>query len=191
MMRIVLASGSPRRLELLHSLGLEFDVYRPDVDESMINGEAPHELCVRLSRLKAEAGAKVFPDALVIAADTIVVIDDVILGKPKDRKDAFIMLKRLQGRWHEVITGISIFMKGNILSHDEHTRVKFRSLSDDEIRAYIATGECDDKAGAYAVQGYGSLLVEEICGDYFNVVGLPLCKLGMLLNIFGINILGL
>lgn len=186
-MRIILASGSPRRFELLKSLGLEFDVYRPDVDESMIDGELPHELCTRLSRLKAQAGAEKLPDSLIIAADTIVVIDDVILGKPKDKRDAFTMLKRLQGKWHEVITGISVCMKGNIISHDEHTRVKFRELSDSEIEAYVLTGECDDKAGAYAVQGYGSLLVERIEGDYFNVVGLPLCSLGRMLKVFGVN----
>ncbi|MBQ3395354.1 MAG: septum formation inhibitor Maf [Synergistaceae bacterium] len=187
-MKIVLASGSPRRRELLKSLGLEFEVYKPDVDESIIDGESPSELCERLSRLKAQAGAEKFPDALVIAADTIVVIDDLILGKPKDRDDAFNMLKRLQGKWHEVITGITICMKGNILSHDEHTRVKFRELSDSEIHAYVSTGECDDKAGAYAVQGYGSLLVERIEGDYVNVVGLPLCRLGKMLREFEINI---
>ena len=188
-MKIVLASGSPRRRELLKSLGLEFEVYKPDVDESIIDGESPSELCERLSRLKAQAGAEKFPDALVIAADTIVVIDDLILGKPKDRDDAFNMLKRLQGKWHEVITGITVCMKQKILSHDEHTRVKFRELSDSEIRAYVSTGECDDKAGAYAVQGYGSLLVERIEGDYFNVVGLPLCRLGMMLSVFGIRLL--
>ena len=189
-MRIVLASGSPRRRELLKSLGLEFEVYKPDVDERIIDGESPSELCARLSRLKAEAGANAFPDALIIAADTIVVIDSMILGKPKDRHDAFRMLKRLQGRQHEVITGITVCMKNSFITHAEHTRVKFRSLlSDDEIRAYVSTGECDDKAGAYAVQGYGSLLVERIDGDYFNVVGLPLCKLGTTLDMFGINLL--
>lgn len=187
-MRIILASGSPRRFELLKSLGLEFDVYRPDVDESMIEGEAPHELCVRLSRLKAESGAKKFPDSLIIAADTIVVIDDLILGKPKDRRDAFMMLKSLQGRWHEVITGVSVCMKEIVISHDEHTRVKFRDMNDDDINAYVSTGECDDKAGAYAVQGYGSLLVERIEGDYFNVVGLPLCCLGRMLKVFGMKV---
>ena len=187
-MKIILASGSPRRRELLKSPGLEFEVYKPDVDESIIDGESPSELCERLSRLKAQAGAEKFPDALVIAADTIVVIDDLILGKPKDREDAFNMLKHLQGKWHEVITGITICMKGNILSHDEHTRVKFRELSDSEIHAYVSTGECDDKAGAYAVQGYGSLLVERIEGDYVNVVGLPLCRLGKMLREFEINI---
>ena len=190
MMRIILASGSPRRRELLKSLGLEFEVYKPDVDEHALDDESPSELCTRLSRLKAHAGAEKFHDSLIIAADTIVVIDDLILGKPKDRHDAFMMLKRLQGRWHEVITGVSVCMKGNIISHDEHTQVKFRELSDSEIQAYISTGECDDKAGAYAVQGYGSLLVERIDGDYFNVVGLPLCSLGMMLRTFGINILG-
>ena len=188
-MKIILASGSPRRRELLKSLGLEFNVYKPDVDESMIDGESPSELCARLSRLKAHAGAEKFPDALVIAADTIVVIDGVILGKPKDRHDAFMMLKSLQGKWHEVITGITVCMKEKFITHAEHTRVKFRELSDSEIHAYVSTGECDDKAGAYAVQGYGSLLVERIEGDYFNVVGLPLCRLGMMLSMFGINVL--
>lgn len=188
-MKIILASGSPRRRELLKSPGLEFEVYKPDVDESMIDGESASELCARLSRLKAQAGAEKFPDALVIAADTIVVIDDLIIGKPKDRHDAFNMLKRLQGKWHEVITGITVGMKEKFITHAEHTRVKFRELSDSEIQAYVSTGECDDKAGAYAVQGYGSLLVERIEGDYFNVVGLPLCRLGKMLSVFGINVL--
>jgi len=190
MMKIILASGSPRRRELLKSLGIEFEVYKPDVDEHALDDESPSELCARLSSLKAEAGAEKFPDSLIIAADTIVVIDSMILGKPKDRHDAFRMLKRLQGRQHEVITGITVCMKKSFITRTEHTRVKFRSLSDDEIRAYVSTGECDDKAGAYAVQGYGSLLVERIDGDYFNVVGLPLCKLGTTLDMFGINILG-
>ncbi len=188
-MKIILASGSPRRFELLRSLGITFEVCKPDVDEHVLKNESPSELCTRLSRLKAESGAEKFPDSLVIAADTIVVIDELILGKPKDRTDAFNMLKRLQGKWHEVITGLSICMNKNILSHDEHTRVKFRELSDSEIRAYVSTGECDDKAGAYAVQGYGSLLVERIEGDYFNVVGLPLCCLGKMLRSAGINLL--
>lgn len=187
-MKIILASGSPRRRELLKSLGLEFEVYKPNVDESMTEGESPENLCTRLSRLKAEAGAKVFPDSLVIAADTIVVIDDLILGKPKNREDSFMMLKALQGREHTVITGVSVSMNNRIISHAEHTRVKFRELSDSEIRTYIATGECDDKAGSYAVQGYGSLIVEGINGDYFNVVGLPLCSLGRMLSEFGMTL---
>ena len=188
-MRIILASGSPRRRALLHDLGLTFEVYKPDVDESHSPDENPEALCARLSRLKAEAGAQKFPDALVIAADTIVVIDGKILGKPVNRDDAVKMLAALQGRTHEVLTGLSVCMNGRVLTHAEHTRVKFRTLSDAEIRAYVSTGECDDKAGAYAVQGKGSLLVEGLQGDYFNVVGLPVCRLGMMLHEFGINIL--
>ena len=190
-MRIILASGSPRRRELLSSLGLAFDVYKPDVDESHSDSENPEELCARLSRLKANAGVKAFPDALVIAADTIVVIDGVILGKPSGRDDAVRMLKILQGREHEVLTGLSVGITGDVGTNVEHTRVKFRALSDEEIRAYAASGECDDKAGAYAVQGKGSLLVEGITGDYFNVVGLPVCRLGIMLHELGVNLLTL
>ncbi|MBQ7214553.1 MAG: septum formation inhibitor Maf [Synergistaceae bacterium] len=188
-MRIILASGSPRRRALLHDLGLTFEVYKPDADESHSPDENPEGLCARLSRLKAEAGAQKFPDALVIAADTIVVIDGRILGKPVNREDAVQMLTTLQGRTHEVLTGLSVCMNGRVLTHTEHTRVKFRPLTESEICAYVSTGECDDKAGAYAVQGKGSLLVESLQGDYFNVVGLPVCRLGMMLHEFGINIL--
>lgn len=188
-MRIILASGSPRRKELLNSLGINFTVYKPEADESHSENEDPEKLCARLSRIKAEAGAEKFGDAVIIAADTIVVIDGKILGKPIDREDAVRMLKMLQGRTHEVLTGLSVCANGKILTHVEHTRVKFRTLSDAEINAYAMTGECDDKAGAYAVQGVGSLLIERIEGDYFNVVGLPVCQLGIMLHEFGINIL--
>ena len=188
-MMIILASGSPRRRALLQDLGLTFEVYKPDTDESHSPDENPEDLCARLSRLKAIAGAQKFPDALVIAADTIVVIDGKILGKPVNREDAVQMLTTLQGREHEVLTGLSVCLNGRVLTHVEHTLVKFRPLSDAEIRAYAATGECDDKAGAYAVQGKGSLLVEGLQGDYFNVVGLPVCRLGMMLHELGINIL--
>ena len=188
-MRIILASSSPRRRALLQDLGLTFEVYKPDVDESHSPNENPVSLCARLSRLKAEAGARKFPDSLVIAADTIVVIDGQILGKPLNREDAVNMLTTLQGRTHEVLTGLSVCMDGRGLTHTEHTSVKFRPLTDAEILAYVSTGECDDKAGAYAVQGKGSLLVEGLQGDYFNVVGLPVCRLGMMLHELGINIL--
>lgn len=188
-MKIILASGSPRRRELLTSLGLEFEVYKPDVDEEILPGEGPEELCKRLSCLKAGAGSARYPDCVVIAADTIVVIEGRILGKPRNREEAFVMLKTLQGREHDVLTGLSVSSGHRVLSHVEHTAVKFRTLTDDEIRAYVSSGECDDKAGAYAVQGVGSLLVEGIRGDYFNVVGLPLCRLGRMLSEFGVDIL--
>ena len=189
-MRIILASGSPRRRALLAELGLTFEVWKPDADESHSPDEAPEALCVRLSRLKAEAGSRKFPDALVIAADTIVVVDGQVLGKPSDRQDAVRMLTMLQGRTHEVLTGVSVCLAGKVLSHAERTLVKFRPLTHDEIVAYAATGECDDKAGAYAVQGKGSLLVEGLRGDYFNVVGLPVCALGKMLSELGVNLLG-
>lgn len=186
---IILASGSPRRKSLLESLGLDFTVYRPDADESRMPGESPGEMCRRLSGLKAEAGAREFPDALIIAADTIVVVDGEILGKPHDRDEAAGMLHKLSGREHEVITGLTVRRKGAVISDDVHTLVKFRELSDYEISAYAATGECDDKAGAYAVQGRGSLLIEGIKGDYYNVVGLPLCTLGGMLREMGVRLL--
>ncbi|MBQ7154592.1 MAG: septum formation inhibitor Maf [Synergistaceae bacterium] len=188
-MKIILASGSPRRRALLKDLGLAFDVYSPNADETHIPDEAPEALCVRLSRLKAESAAQKFPDAVVIAADTIVVIDGQILGKPANRHDAVRMLTMLQGREHEVLTGVCVISHGKVLSCAERTLVKFRALTNDEITAYSETGECDDKAGAYAVQGKGALLVESISGDYFNVVGLPLCRLGIMLPEAGVNLL--
>ena len=116
-------------------------------------------------------------------------IDGQVLGKPSDRKDAARMLRTLQGREHEVITGVCVCFGGKVLSCAEHTRVKFRALTDAEISAYVRTGECDDKAGAYAVQGMGALLVEGVIGDYFNVVGLPLCRLGKMLAEAGVHLL--
>ena len=134
--------------------------------------------------MKAQAAAERFSDSIIIAADTIVVIDEKILGKPHDREEAFLMLKTLQGREHEVITGVSVALNEKIISHTEHTLVKFTAMNDSEIREYIATGECDDKAGAYAIQGVGATLIERINGDYFNVVGLPLCSLTKILKNF-------
>ena len=125
----------------------------------------------------------------MIAADTIVVIDREILGKPVDREDAVRMLKVLEGREHEVLTGLSVRVGERVRTHIERTRVRFRALSDEEIGEYVLTGECDDKAGGYAVQGRGSLLIEGITGDYFNVVGLPVCRLGLMLHELGINLL--
>ena len=187
-MRIILASGSPRRRELLSEIGLEFEIHKPDADEAHSDNENPEELCRRLSRLKALAVANDFSDSLIIAADTIVVIDGKILGKPHDRNDACKMLRMLAGREHEVLTGVSVCLGKKIITHSESTKVKFRNLTDSEILAYVSTGECDDKAGAYAVQGKGSLLIESLNGDYYNVVGLPLCALGKILENFGIKI---
>ena len=188
-MNIILASGSPRRKSLLESIGLDFTVYHPDVNEEHIPGESPAHLCRRLSRLKAQAGTVVYPDDVVIAADTIVVIDGEILGKPSGHDDAVRMLRSLSGRVHEVITGLCVSRKDNINVADVHTLVKFRELSEQEIIAYTSSQEPYDKAGGYAVQGKGATMIECINGDYYNVVGLPLCTLGRMLATYGISLL--
>ena len=193
-MKIILASGSPRRRELLKEIGLTFEIYKPNVDEARLPGEAPENLCLRLSRLKALAGVKAFagesPVPFVIAADTMVVINGDILGKPHDHDEAFSMLNELQGREHEVITGMTVAHEEKIISHAEHSFVNFKPMTSEEICDYISTGECDDKAGAYAIQGKGSLFIERIRGDYSNVVGLPLFALGKIFREdFGENLM--
>ena len=171
--RLVLASASPRRRELLESLDLDFTVRPATVDETPYPGERPRDLVRRLAREKAEAGAR--DGEWVLAADTIVVEDGAILGKPADRNDARTMLERLQGRWHLVLTGTALRPPaGDTLHAVESTRVLFAELTPEQIDWYAATGEPDDKAGAYAVQGLGSLFILEIDGNYSNVVGLPL-----------------
>ena len=184
---ILLASGSPRRRALLAELGWRFECAAPDVDESPFPGEAPEALCERLARTKAES-PRDREDALILAADTIVVADGRILGKPADRVEGRKMLSLLQGREHEVLTGVALRWAGRTVSAVERTAVRFRPLTDEEIAAYIATGEGTDKAGSYAIQGKGSLLVSAIEGDYFNVVGLPLCRLGMLMESVGLSL---
>lgn len=190
---IVLASGSPRRREILQGLGLRFRVEVSGADET-IEPECPPYLAVeRLSLLKAADVAKSQPEkALVIGADTVVVLNHEILGKPKDEADAVRMLSALSGREHSVLTGISAVRRsdGKGVSVYEETKVRFRALSEREILQYVRTGEPMDKAGAYGIQGIGSLLVEKIDGDYFNVVGLPVCRLArMLAEEFDYNIL--
>ncbi|MCY3926714.1 MAG: Maf family protein [Acidobacteria bacterium] len=171
--RLVLASGSPRRRELLESLDLDFTVRPAAVDETPNPGERPRDLVRRLAREKAEAAGR--DGEWVLAADTIVVENGDILGKPKDRDQAREMLHRLRGRWHLVLTGVALKPpNGDTLHAVESTRVLFAELTPEQIDWYAATGEPDDKAGAYAVQGLGSLFVLEIDGNYSNVVGLPL-----------------
>ena len=192
-MNIVLASGSPRRSDLLEKLGWNIRVTVPEVDESPLSSESPENLCTRLSAAKAARVAEMEPynkeeGVLVVAADTIVVIDGDVLGKPAGEDESLLMLKRLQGRTHEVLTGVSVMTKQKTLSGLERTRVTFRALDDKAIRAYAATGEGVDKAGAYAIQGKGSLLVSSIEGDYFNVVGLPLCRLSLMIEELGLNL---
>ena len=183
---IILASASPRRKELLEKLDLEFSVCPADIDESLLPDEDAGMYPLRTAVQKAMAVAKTAENAIIIAADTVVVLDDRILGKPKDEKEAKEMLQRLSGREHIVITGIGVVdtVSGRTLSATEQTIVYFHPLRDEEIDAYIATGECMDKAGSYGIQGKGSLLVRKIDGDYFNVMGLPLSRLyRLLLNI--------
>ena len=170
---LVLASASPRRRELLASLDLDFTVRPAAVDETPNPGERPRDLVRRLAREKAETGAR--DGEWVLAADTIVVSEGQVLGKPADREEARSMLRRLQGRWHLVLTGVALRPPdADVLHAVESTRVLFAELTPEQIDWYAATGEPDDKAGAYAVQGLGALFVSEVDGNYSNVVGLPL-----------------
>ena len=196
MEKIILASASPRRSEILNNLGLRFDVVVSDADESSISADCPAELYVQeLALLKAAASAKKTEpkeDGVVISADTVVVLDGKILGKPKDREDAAQMLKMLSGREHSVITGICVLRLKDAFSVCESvvTKVKFKDLSPELIERYVATNEPLDKAGAYGIQGKGAVLVERIDGDYFNVVGLPVSRLCEILQSeFGIEVL--
>ncbi len=176
MKKIILASASPRRRELLGIAGVQFEVITKDVDESVPEGIEPHEAAVMTAKKKALAVAEEYSDSVVIGADTIVVANGKILGKPKDEKDAFNMLKMLSGIEHQVITGVCIVCKNKIKTFEKTSSVRFYGLSDKEIEAYIQTGEPMDKAGSYGIQGKGSLLVESISGDYFNIVGLPVAS---------------
>ena len=186
-MDIVLASGSPRRRDLLEKLGWNVRVIVPEIDEHPLPSESPENLCTRLSAAKAAKVAEMCGnDALVVAADTVVVVDGDVLGKPAGESESLLMLKRLRGRAHEVLTGVSVMGKGKKLGGLERTRVSFRVLDDEAVRAYAGTGEGADKAGAYAIQGKGSLLVASIEGDYFNVVGLPLCRLSLMIEEMGL-----
>jgi septum formation protein len=179
--RIILASQSPRRRELLAQIGLAHEVRPADIDESVHPGEEPVPHCERLARDKAHTLALLHPDAVVIGSDTIVVIDGAILGKPRDAADAVTMLERLSGREHTVYTAVAVAQGGRTLSAVEAVRVQFRTLSREQIDAYVNTGEPMDKAGAYGIQGFGATIVQRIDGDYFAVMGLPLGKLVELL----------
>lgn len=186
--RLILASSSPRRRELLAGLGLEFEVRPVDVDETPLEGEAPEAFVERLAREKARARAE--PDEAVLAADTIVTIDDRLLGKPRDDAEAAAMLRLLAGRSHRVLTGVALAVDGKEPTFAvARTEVRFAPLSEDEITWYVASGEPSDKAGAYAIQGLGALFVESIRGNYSNVVGLPLPTVYRLLLDAGIDLL--
>ncbi|MBQ8489446.1 MAG: septum formation inhibitor Maf [Pseudobutyrivibrio sp.] len=175
-MKIILASNSPRRKELLTQADIDFEVKSADVEE-ITDKTKPEEVVMDLSQLKAKAIAKDNPGRRIIAADTVVAFNGQILGKPKDEADAFRMLKELSGETHHVYTGVTIIEEdGRVNTFYEATAVSMYDNSDELINRYIATGEPMDKAGAYGIQGKGAVLVKEICGDYNNVVGLPLAK---------------
>lgn len=189
-MNLILASGSPRRRELLTQMGLTFEVRPVDADESLTPGLSPQEQVKLLSLKKARAAAEAFgPEPVILTADTVVVLDDYILGKPRDEADAKKMLRALSGRHHLVLTGVTVMQGPSHKTRCVSTEVHFRDLSDSEINAYIASKEPNDKAGAYGIQGLGALFVEKLVGDYFNVVGLPILTTGQLLRTFGIPIL--
>jgi septum formation protein len=185
---VVLASSSPRRREILAALGLVFDVRSADVDESLRDGESAFDAAERLAREKAAAVAAGNGDALVVAADTLVVLDGVPLGKPRDRADARRMLALLAGRGHEVVSGVALARGGRTVSGREITRVVFAPMTPAEIEAYAASGEPDDKAGAYALQGIGGLFVARVEGSPSNVVGLSVRLLYTLAAELGIDL---
>ena len=189
MSRIVLASGSPRRQELLQRIGLrEFEISVPDVEEWYPPELVPEDIVAYISREKSQA-VQASADAIVITADTMVFLDDQRLGKPQDEADALRMLTALQGRRHTVCTGVTVRQGDRVLTESEATGVIFRPAEESELRAYIATGEPMDKAGSYGVQGKGALLVERLEGDFFNVMGLPVLRLSRMLAQFGIKLL--
>ena len=191
-MDIILASQSPRRRELLERMGLPFRIITTDIDERMERELPPGELVAAISAEKAGAvAAQAGPGAVVIAADTVVALDGAVLGKPADELDAFKMLSTLSGCRHQVYTGLTVLRGEEQYTVSEETTVTFRELSAEEIDRYVATGEPMDKAGAYGIQGYGALLVEGIQGDYYNVMGLPVCRLGLLLRRLGVDCLSL
>ena len=186
---LILASASPRRKELLSLTGLPFTVDAPEVDESC--ALPPREAVAEISRRKALAGAAAHPGCIVLAADTLVAVDDAALGKPRDAADAARMLRLLSGRWHQVYTGVcAVDAQGGVHSAVDATDVRFAAMPEEAIRRYIATGEPADKAGAYAVQGVAGLWIEELRGSHTNVIGLPLALTRQLLEACGLHPLG-
>jgi septum formation protein len=174
---LILASTSPRRAELLRAAGWPFEVVPGSVDETRLDGEDAVTYVKRLARAKCQTAAEKLSSGLVLGADTTVVVDNEIMGQPRDDEDARRMLRLLSGKWHEVLTGVALGRAGqnaDFLVDYESTRVRFGEMSEEEIEWYVTTGEPRGKAGAYGIQGSASLFIEEISGDYFNIVGLPL-----------------
>jgi len=189
-MRLILASASPRRAELLRAAGIPFEVSPIGVDELFHPGETPEAAVARLARSKATAVSALYGDAIVLGADTTVVVSGEALGKPADAGDAARMLRLLSGRTHEVLTGVCLCANGRTLMHVERTFVRVARLSEDDIAWYVATGEPGDKAGAYAIQGLGSRFIEGVDGSYSNVVGLPISSVYERLRDLGCDTLG-
>ncbi|HKY22605.1 MAG TPA: Maf family protein [Vicinamibacterales bacterium] len=189
-MRLILASASPRRAELLRAAGISFDVFPVEIDERFHERERPEQAVARVAEAKARTAAALHPDSVVLGADTTVVIRGEVLGKPADAPDAARMLRLLSGCTHDVLTGLCVFAQERHLVHVEPTRVRMASLSDAEIAWYVSTGEAADKAGAYAIQGLASRFIEGIEGSYSNVVGLPISRVCELLRQLGCDILG-
>ncbi len=191
MTKIILASQSPRRHQLLRQIGLEdFTILIPQADESYDPSLPPEKIVASICRKKAEAARALAddPEAVIIAADTMVFLDGLRLGKPHSEAEARDMLRTLSGRTHHVCTGVSVCRGARLETRTETTAVTFRPLTEREIRDYIATGDPMDKAGAYGAQGKAALFVKRIQGDYFNVMGLPLCLLGQMLADFGVDL---
>ena len=193
MTRFILASQSPRRRELLTQIGVkQFDILVPEADESYDPSDTPQEIVSSICRKKAIAARELAGDdeAIIITADTMVFLDGLRLGKPRDEAHAAAMLRSLSGRTHEVCTGVTVLRGDQILTEAETTAVTFRELSEDEITAYIRSGDPMDKAGSYGIQGKPALFVRGIQGDYFNVMGLPLHLLGQMLKEFDVDLFG-
>ncbi len=187
MKNLVLASGSPRRKELLEQLNYRFEVARNIVSEEVEDKVTPDQYVVLLAERKAEYASKTFQNAVVIAADTVVVLNNTILEKPSSKEEAAEMLSSLSGMVHHVYTGVAIVKKNQTQSFFEKTEVEFWTLTAEEIQRYIETGECFDKAGGYGIQGKGATLVKRINGDYYTVVGLPIARLSRELRKLGIE----
>ena len=188
-MQLILASASPRRRELMGLYHVPFVIRAADIDETMDQKLAPADEVARLSRAKALAVPREAGD-VVVAADTIVVCDSTVLGKPHSQEEAVAMLTMLSGRAHQVMTGITVLRDGEARTHTEITDIHFRPLSEEEIRAYVATGEPMDKAGSYGIQGGAALFCTGLEGDYYNVVGLPVCRLGQILREMAPDMMG-
>ena len=192
MAKFIIASRSPRRAALLKQIGVDFEVVNSGVDESAVAKASPPVYVKKLARLKAGAVAKIRNDCIIIGADTMVVIDGQMVGKPKDNEDALATLKALNGRVHKVVTGICVINKysGKTATRSVTTRVKFRNLCDSAINWYVETGEPLGKAGSYGIQDKGALLVEWVRGDFYNVVGLPLVTLSSMLEDMDVRLTG-